>query len=208
MGRRPGRQANNGKSRREVQIALGRSFLTNVDATHVLEGRSGHSPGRRPWADVLGRRANEGKSRRDGRQSPQHELWIGLDSVLLQEGQEFVSEIVSRMMLRLTLDVGNRPWNLRRADGKGPVPRLPFEVAAAVVMHPLRRPSLDLLDGSRNSDRRRQGQEQVDVIFHSARGQDLQAAVSSNAAHIGAQALLDNRLDRLTALLSRKHDMN
>ena len=136
-----------------------------------------------------------------GRTSTPHVSRIVFDVVLFQKGAELGLEISPSMMILLTSDVRQRGAPLRRSNGEGSVPFLPFKALdCAGLMHPTRGCTLDFPHCFRNRERRWERKKDMDVVLRSTNCEGFQAVFSRNASHISPQLGLDFRSDRFAPL--------
>ena len=171
------------------------------------ENSPGWSPPQRtePWEYVANTPA---PSRRDGRNLPPNIARIVFNLMFFQKGDELRLEIALSVMLFLARYVRERSAYLGPSDGERPIAFLPFEIIlCAGLVHPERRCALDCLHRRCYRHRRRQRQQNMNVILHSAYAERLHLVLARDAAHIGPKPRLNIRYDCLAPLLGGKDTM-
>ena len=144
-------------------------------------------------------------SRRDGRNSPPNITRIVFNLVFLQEGNELSLEIARPMMLLLASDVLQRGAHLGPSNGERAITFLPFKtVRLGGLVHPERRGTLDFSHCCGDWYGRRQREQKMDVVLHSADAKGLHLVFAGDAAHVGPQTGLDFRCDYFAPLFGGK----
>jgi hypothetical protein len=172
-----------------------------VSLLFLPEGECENSPGgsppwrTEPWEHI----ANiPTPSRRDGRNLPPHVARIIFNVVFLEKSEELPLEIALPMVLFLACNVCQRGGYLSPSDGERRIAFLPCEVFhRAGFMHPARRCALDFSHRRCYRQRRRQRQQNMNVVLHSAYAERLHLVLARDTAHIGPQPRLDLRNNNL-----------
>ena len=179
--------------------------------SHLPEGEGENSPGWSPLERTEPWEAGPKEtapSRRAGRNSAPHVAWIVFNAVLLEKGDVLSLKVSCAMMLFLTRDVRQRSAHLCPSDGKRTIAFLPFKAFdLAGLVHPGRGCTLDLSHCRSHWHRRRQREQKVNMVLHSADTKRLELVFTRDAAHISPQTRLDFRENRLAPLFGGKNTM-
>ena len=146
----------------------------------------------------------------DGRKKSLQVLLHIFHPVLLQENLKLFLECHLPVMLRLPLNVFRRVLHAGDTDAEGPVAFLPLEVPMLFerVMNPLRRVSLEKLNGFRHGKRGRNREQDMNMSFHAAYDQRPHLVLPSDAAEVGPKTLLQIRFDERTPIFGGPNAMH
>ena len=195
-----------GLDRNTVTTGFDRNTVTTgFDRRAVTDGSRGLQPTVGPTGSVLSRRDKGTPPRR----SPQQITLVHGEPVSLDKSPVLLRKRCFRVMLPLTGDVSDRVIHLRLPDRKRRISVLPCERTqfGKLPRNPFRRLPFQPLHPIAQGDRRRQPDQQVNMIVDSPDVPGLDPVGAANPAEVAPDLALDFRSDPWLAVLGGKHEM-